>query len=261
MQFVDEKHFNTIPLGVDEKGFVYHYEFTPTNTTVLGAGVTCSGKTNLLRNIGLSLLKRGTDNNSLFIISVNKYKEYEEFEEYGVPVAKTMEEAIHILGYLNSILVNEKEDQGNIVLIIDELAELLVHSRKEYSELAQKARKYIKNIALLGSNKNITQFIFTQRPSSDLIDDTVKKSAKIRIGCGNLPQTVSDMLFEDKTIDVIPSSPHRLIGIKNEKGYFIVLDSFFAPEGVVQMYLGETRDIFENNRFIYYYRNQKYLER
>lgn len=259
MQFFDKKHFNTIPFGVDDKGFVYHYEFTPTNTTVLGAGVTCSGKTNLLRNISLSLLKRGTDDNSLFIISVNKAKEYEEFEEYGVPVAKTMEEAISILSYLNSMLVDEKEEQGNIVLIIDELAELLLHNRKEYSEFTKKARKYIKNIALLGSNKNITQFIFTQRPSADLIDDVVKKSSKIRIGCGNLPQTVSDMLFEDETVDIIPNSPHRLIGIKNEKGYFTILDSFFAPEGVVQMYLGETRDIFENNKFISDYR--EYLER
>ena len=170
-----------------------------------------------------------------------------------------MEEAISILSYLNSMLVDEKEEQGNIVLIIDELAELLLHNRKEYSEFTKKARKYIKNIALLGSNKNITQFIFTQRPSADLIDDVVKKSSKIRIGCGNLPQTVSDMLFEDETVDIIPNSPHRLIGIKNEKGYFTILDSFFAPEGVVQMYLGETRDIFENNKFISDYRG--YLER
>lgn len=238
---------------------------------VLGAGVTGGGKSVVQRNIILSCLMRPKD----WILCIVDLKRVEGamWRKYGVPVATTYQDAAALLSFAQATMMErflelEKRGLNNwgqlppdkrgpaILVVIDEVAELLAPITgksdvdKENAEYQAQCQYAIESIARLGRAARVHQTTFGQRPSSDVVSMQIRQNAPVRIACGSLPQTISQMVFEFNFGSTVPASPRGRIGIRVHSAPPMKAQGFYAPEEWFDEYLERNNlptDIYEGS--------------
>ena len=161
----------------------------------LVSGATGSGKSVFINNTITYLLKNYHYKVSTCFIDLKKV----EFSTYNslctnlLPVATEYEDAINVLynlitimndryrklessGYKNIEEYNKKESVGMkyIFCFIDELAELILHNKKDVTNL-------LCRLLQLGRASGIYLIVATQRPSTDIINGLLKNNFTTRI--------------------------------------------------------------------------------
>ena len=173
---------------------------------ILVGGSTGSGKSVLLHTIINSLIINNKKDIKLAILDPKRieFSNYEESIHLFCPIAKDVSESISILRNLVSemedrFVILEKNKCKNIseydgympyiVVIIDELADLMISSKKYVQEsickLAQKSRAC-----------GIHLIIATQRPSVDVLTGSIKANFPIRISCKTSSATDSRVILD-----------------------------------------------------------------
>lgn len=109
---------------------------------------------------------------------------------------------------------------------------------KEADELKGEAKMIIGSIARLGRAAGVHLVIATQRPDAELIPGETRDNLAVRIGCGTLKPSASQMLFGSNIGARTPSNPPGGIYIqihgKGNRG-----QGFFAQEEWLQNYYDE----------------------
>lgn len=159
---------------------------------LLISGATGSGKSILLQTIINGLLISNIPLNFALIDTKRvEFSYYSKLNNLCAPVAKNVNEALSILEKLNDemdrrFFILEKHGARNIfdykkkmpfiILVIDELADLMMSSKKNTQDLvcrlAQKSRAC-----------GIHLIVSTQRPSVNIITGTIKANFPARISC------------------------------------------------------------------------------
>lgn len=218
---------------------------------LLIAGTTGSGKSNLLHSIICSLAFK--ENIKLALIDPKnvEFTYYQDLKQLLYPVVNYSDDALAVL----SDLVNEMDQRFKkisrksakniqeynkkrskklpyIVLIIDEFADLMQISKKEFqtklSRLAQKSRAC-----------GIHIIIATQRPSTNIVTGTIKANFPARVSC-KVASAVDSRVVLDR------NGAEKLLG----KGDALICSSNYDMLRFKGAYLeqSEINEICENNR-------------
>lgn len=109
---------------------------------------------------------------------------------------------------------------------------------KAADELKGEAQMIIGSIARLGRAAGVHLVVATQRPDASLIPGETRANMAVRIGCGTLKQSASQMLFESNVGMRTPSDPPGGIYVqihgRGNRG-----QGFFAPPGWLDKYYEE----------------------
>lgn len=220
-----------------------------------------TGNSVLLNNVENACLLR--PDKWLLMICDMKRVEGSRFMQFGVPVGVTYESCAKVLQFAQKVMmdrydlmvkygVNDYDDlppeqqSQAIMAIVDEAAELFApitgkdDVAKENGEYQAAALQATESIYRLGRASKTHVMTFAQRPSSSDsgISMTIRQNASTRIGCGRLPATISQMVYEDGFGSRIPSSPKGRVGLMiNNKQ--MVLQGFYAPGDWLLTYLKE----------------------
>lgn len=234
-----------------------------------------TGNSVLLNNVENACLLR--PDKWLLMICDMKRVEGSRFMQFGVPVGVTYESCAKVLQFGQKVMmdrydlmvkygVNDYDDlppeqqSQAIMVIVDEAAELFApitgkdDVAKENAEYQAAALQATESIYRLGRASKTHVMTFAQRPSSSDsgISMTIRQNASTRIGCGRLPATISQMVFEDGFGSHIPNSPKGRVGlmINNRQ---MVLQGFFADASWLKNYLiaqGKPLQIYESQCMI-----------
>lgn len=234
-----------------------------------------TGNSVLLNNVENACLLR--PDKWLLMICDMKRVEGSRFMRFGVPVGTTYESCAKVLQFGQKVMmdrydlmvkygVNDYDDlppeqqSQAIMVIVDEAAELFApitgkdDVAKENGEYQAAALQATESIYRLGRASKTHVMTFAQRPSSSDsgISMTIRQNASTRIGCGRLPSTISQMVFEDGFGSRIPSSPKGRVGlmINNRQ---MVLQGFYADASWLKNYLieqGKPLQIYESQCMI-----------
>ena len=234
-----------------------------------------TGNSVLLNNVENACLLR--PDKWLLMICDMKRVEGSRFMQFGVPVGVTYESCAKVLQFAQKVMmdrydlmvkygVNDYDDlppeqqSQAIMVIVDEAAELFApitgkdDVAKENGEYQAAALQATESIYRLGRASKTHVMTFAQRPSSSDsgISMTIRQNASTRIGCGRLPSTISQMVYEDGFGSRIPSSPKGRVGLMiNNKQ--MVLQGFYAPSDWLSNYLkeqGKPLQIYESQCMI-----------
>lgn len=234
-----------------------------------------TGNSVLLNNVENACLLR--PDKWLLMICDMKRVEGSRFMQFGVPVGVTYESCAKVLQFGQKVMmdrydlmvkygVNDYDDlppeqqSQAIMVIVDEAAELFApitgkdDVAKENAEYQAAALQATESIYRLGRASKTHVMTFAQRPSSSDsgISMTIRQNASTRIGCGRLPSTISQMVYEDGFGSRIPSSPKGRVGLMvNNKQ--MVLQGFYAPGDWLLKYLkeqGKPLQIYESQCMI-----------
>ena len=234
-----------------------------------------TGNSVLLNNVENACLLR--PDKWLLMICDMKRVEGSRFMQFGVPVGTTYESCAKVLQFGQKVMmdrydlmvkygVNDYDDlppeqqSQAIMVIVDEAAELFApitgkdDVAKENAEYQAAALQATESIYRLGRASKTHVMTFAQRPSSSDsgISMTIRQNASTRIGCGRLPSTISQMVYEDGFGSRIPSSPKGRVGlmINNRQ---MVLQGFYASSDWLKNYLieqGKPLQIYESQCMI-----------
>lgn len=192
-----KKHKGTLPiaLGCDIAGQAVIADLVPMPHLLI-AGATGSGKTVCLHSIVLSLvLNRSPEQVRMLLIDAKRveFGIYRGISHLAAPVIADVRDAAYMLytligrmeeryrrfekqGYNDIAEYNASEPESlyRIVIVIDELAELMMQIKKaaEYS---------ICRLAQLGRAAGIHLVVATQRPTAQIIPDSIKATMPSRI--------------------------------------------------------------------------------
>ena len=234
-----------------------------------------TGNSVLLNNVENACLLR--PDKWLLMICDMKRVEGSRFMQFGVPVGTTYESCAKVLQFCQKVMmdrydlmvkygVNDYDDlppeqqSQAIMAIVDEAAELFApitgkdDVAKENGEYQAAALQATESIYRLGRASKTHVMTFAQRPSSSDsgISMTIRQNASTRIGCGRLPSTISQMVYEDGFGSRIPSSPKGRVGLMiNNKQ--MILQGFYAPSDWLLKYLkeqGKPLQIYESQCMI-----------
>lgn len=234
-----------------------------------------TGNSVLLNNVENACLLR--PDKWLLMICDMKRVEGSRFMQFGVPVGVTYESCAKVLQFGQKVMmdrydlmvkygVNDYDDlppeqqSQAIMVIVDEAAELFApitgkdDVAKENAEYQAAALQATESIYRLGRASKTHVMTFAQRPSSSDsgISMTIRQNASTRIGCGRLPATISQMVYEDGFGSRIPSSPKGRVGLMvNNKQ--MVLQGFYADAMWLKNYLieqGKPLQIYESQCMI-----------
>ena len=247
----------------------------------LGAGVTGGGKSVAQNNIINSCLMRPKDW-LLFGIDMKKV-ELGKLRKYGVPVATTYKDAADIATFVQKVMLERFEEMERrginnwskmpaeergpaIMLMVDEVSELLAPTKgksdeaKEISELQDTIRSALESIARLGRAARVDMTIWGQRPDSEVVSMQIRQNCPTRLGAGNLPLTISQMVFESTEGSRVPGNPKGRMLIKTHSIQPIHFQGFFADSEWINNYLesnGLPINVYEDSSLNDNYNSQK----
>ena len=224
----------------------------------LGAGVTGGGKSVAQNNIINACLMRPKEW-LLFGIDMKKV-ELGKLRRYGVPVATTYKDAADIATFVQKVMLErfeemerrginswskmpEEERGPAIMLMVDEVSELLAPTKgksdeaKEIAELQDAIRSALESIARLGRAARVVMTIWGQRPDSEVVSMQIRQNCPTRLGAGNLPATISGMVFESTEGSRVPGNPKGRMLIKTHSIQPIHFQGFFADPSWINNYL------------------------
>lgn len=250
----------------------------------LGAGVTGGGKSVSQNNIINACLMRPKDW-TLFGIDMKKV-ELGKLRQYGVPVATTYEDAAAIATYVQKVMIERfeemerrginnwemmpKEEQGQaIMLMVDEVSELLApvsgksDEAKAIAEQQDTIRSALESIARLGRAARVVMTIWGQRPDSTVVSMQIRQNCPTRLCSGNLPQTISQMVFESTEGNRVPGNPKGRMLIKTHSIQPIHFQGFFADSEWIARYLdskGLPRNVYEGSSTAQQFEEYKEME-
>lgn len=215
----------------------------------LGAGVTGGGKSVSQNNIINSCLMRPKDW-ILFGIDMKKV-ELGKLRRFGVPVATTYKDAADIATYVQKIMLDRFEEMERrninnwekmpedergpaIMLMVDEVSELMAPTKgksdeaKQIAEYQDTTRAALESIARLGRAARVVMTIWGQRPDSEVVSMQIRQNCPTRLASGNLPSTISQMVFESSEGARVPGNPKGRMLIKTHSAQPIHFQGFFA---------------------------------
>lgn len=224
-----------LALGKDVRGrpIVSSIEKMP---HLLIAGATGSGKSVCINTIIMSILYKSSPNDVKLLLIDPKVVElsvYNEIPHLLIPVVTDPKKAAFALNWAveemekryklfaeNSVRdissynikmeKNSKENLSNIVIIIDELADLMMVA-------AQQIEDYICRLAQMARAAGIYLIVATQRPSVDVITGTIKANIPSRISFA-----VSSQIDSRTILDM--AGAEKLLG----KGDMLFYPSFYS---------------------------------
>ena len=187
---------------------------------LLIAGATGSGKSVCIHSIVCSLLFRSRPQDVRLIMIDPKQVELSEYNDVPhllIPVVTDVRKAAGALGWAvkemteryskfsaegvrnlegyNSLHLSDGKKMPNIVIIIDEMADLMDVCRKDVEE-------YIRRLAALARASGIYMVLATQRPSVDVITGVIKNNIPSRIAfavsSGTDSRTILDTFGAEK---------------------------------------------------------------
>lgn len=249
----------------------------------LGAGVTGGGKSVSQNNIINACLMRPKDW-ILFGIDMKKV-ELGKLRQHGVPVATTYQDAATLATFVQKIMIDrfeimearginswedmpEDERGPAIMLMVDEVSELLAPVKgksdeaKEIQEAQELVSSALESIARLGRAAMVVQTIWGQRPDSTVVSMQIRQNSPVRLSAGNLPSTISQMIYESTVGARVPGNPKGRMMIKIHSSKPNMFQGFFANSKWIVNYLNKTYgDIVvykeETNETIGNYNNAK----
>lgn len=249
----------------------------------LGAGVTGGGKSVSQNNIINACLMRPKDW-ILFGIDMKKV-ELGKLRQHGVPVATTYQDAATLATFVQKIMIDrfeimeakginswedmpEDERGPAIMLMVDEVSELLAPVKgksdeaKEIQEAQELVSSALESIARLGRAARVVQTIWGQRPDSTVVSMQIRQNSPVRLSAGNLPSTISQMIYESTVGARVPGNPKGRMMIKIHSSKPNMFQGFFANSKWIVNYLNKTYgDIVvykeETNETIGNYNNAK----
>lgn len=185
-----------------------------------------------------------------------KRVELSRYRKFGMHVATELGVAVDFLRFAQAVMMKryerlEEAGENNfrdlpvpgqaLLVMIDEAGELLsptgakTDEAKEADALKGEAKMIIGSIARLGRAAGVHLVIATQRPDAELIPGETRDNLAVRIGCGTLKQSASQMLFQTNDGARTPSKPPGGIFIqihgKGNRG-----QGFFAPNDWLEKY-------------------------
>ena len=186
-----------------------------------------------------------------------KRVELSRYRKFGMHVATELETAVDFLRFAQAVMMKryermEKAGENNfqdlpvpgqaLMIMIDEAGELLsatgakTDEAKAQDELKGEAKMIIGSIARLGRAAGVHLVIATQRPDAELIPGETRDNLAVRIGCGTLKPSASQMLFNSNVGERTPSNPPGGIYVqihgRGNRG-----QGFFAPNSWLEEYL------------------------
>lgn len=185
-----------------------------------------------------------------------KRVELTRFKKFGVKVATDLETAVEFLRFAQAVMmkryermeelgVNDFEDLPEnlqaLMVMIDEAGELLsptgakTDEAKEADELKGEAIMIIGSIARLGRASGVHLVIATQRPDAKLIPGEVRDNLSVRIGCGRLKPSASQMMFDSNIGQRVHASPRGGMYVQVH-GAGNIGQGFFAPNSWLEEY-------------------------
>lgn len=210
------------------------------------------------RNIIISCLLRPE---SWVILGIDlKRVELSPYRKFGMTVATELGPAIDFLRFAQAVMMKryerlEEEELNNfkdlpvpgqaLLVMIDEAGELLsptgakTDEAKEADELKGEAKMIIGSIARLGRAAGVHLVIATQRPDAELIPGETRDNLAVRIGCGVLKMSASQMLFQSNEGMRIRSQPAGGIMLQIH-GRGNMGQGFFANEEWLADYMERT---------------------
>lgn len=186
-------------LGDTDEGNLFWMDIAK-NPHLLVGGSTGSGKSTLLHTIIANLLKSKVD---FYLVDTKKV----EFSRYSQArkIVKTYNETLVLLNYLIEIMharyevmadnnVNSYKSLGfsEIVLIIDEAADLMLHKKKN-NEFEDLLLKLVQQARAAG----IFVILATQRPSVDVITGIIKSNFPTRLSCKVASKFDSNVILDE----------------------------------------------------------------
>lgn len=252
---------NNIPVGLDIIASPHS----------LGAGVTGGGKSVSQNNIINSCLMRPNDW-LLFGIDMKKV-ELGKLRRFGVPVATTYKDAADVATFVQKIMLDrfetmerlninnwakmpEKDRGPAIMLMVDEVSELLApvkgksEEAKQIAEYQEQTQAALESIARLGRAARVVMTIWGQRPDATVVSMQIRQNCPTRLASGNLPQTISQMVFESTEGNRVPGNPKGRMLIKTHSAPPIHFQGFFADSEWITEYLKENNlpmNVYEDN--------------
>jgi len=189
------------------------------NPHMLIAGSTGSGKSTLLHTIIANII---INDSKLFIIDT-KNSEYNDYSKYkNIEIFDNYTSALQLVEMLilvmnkryklmekNKIKISQNGELSPIVLMIDEFADLIVSDENKklqlmLAELTQKSRA-----------AGIHCVLSTQRPSSDVINGTIKANFPARISCKVSSAIDSRVVLDKKGAELLSGSGDSIINNYN----------------------------------------------
>lgn len=188
-----------------------------------------------------------------------KRVELTRFRKFGVKVATELETAVEFLRFAQAVMmkryermeelqVNDFEDLPEdlqaLMVMIDEAGELLsptgakTDEAKAADELKGEAIMIIGSIARLGRAAGVHLAIATQRPDAKLIPGEVRDNLGVRIGCGPLKPSGSEMMFGSNIGQRIHANPKGGMYVQIH-GQGNMGQGFFAPNDWLDNYFAE----------------------
>lgn len=185
-----------------------------------------------------------------------KRVELSRYRKFGMKVATELGPALDFLRFAQAVMMKryerlEEVGENNfrdlavpgqaLLVMIDEAGELLsptgakTDEAKEADELKGEAKMIIGSIARLGRASGVHLVIATQRPDAELIPGETRDNLAVRVGCGTLKPSASQMLFQSNDGARTPSNPPGGIFIQihgsGNRG-----QGFFAPNDWLEKY-------------------------
>ena len=206
-----------------------------------------------------------------------------KLRKYGVPVATTYKDAADIATFVQKVMLERFEEMERrginnwskmpaeergpaIMLMVDEVSELLAPTKgksdeaKEISELQDAIRSALESIARLGRAARVVMTIWGQRPDSEVVSMQIRQNCPTRLGAGNLPLTISQMVFESTEGSRVPGNPKGRMLIKTHSIQPIHFQGFFADSEWINNYLesnGLPINVYEDSSLNDNYNSQK----
>lgn len=193
---------DTAILGIDNDGENIIFNLKKSIHTIIG-GATGMGKTNILNNIIYSLTKSSNEEElQLYLIDIKKELGiWDKLPNVMNNTAKDCSQALDILEKVSKIMEkrfeqlskNRKKDKFNqIVVVIDELADLMLSGLKTYIE------EEIVHIAQIGRAVNIHLIIATQSPIAKVCTNLIKANCPTVIALKTVSIPTSRVILDNK---------------------------------------------------------------
>ena len=196
----------SVLIGLDEYGQRITFDLRKSIHTLI-AGATGMGKTNILNNIIYTLAKKNDKSQiKFYLIDIKKtLAVWNNLPQLALETAQSPTDALELLGEISYIIEDrfeklakhkklkaDKDTFPQIVVVIDELADLMLSGLRDYIE------EKIIHIAQIGRAVNVSLLIATQSPIAKVCTNLIKANCPTIIALKTVSIPTSRVILDNK---------------------------------------------------------------